>query len=85
MKHATLRDFLTEAQIEQCIAIYERSAERGDPERDFRGLAISICEEVIKPNLVAINEKLGQENDPRYLAYMVEYALLAASRNASLS
>jgi hypothetical protein len=85
MKNATLKDFLTDAQIAECIKIYERSRGRGDPEHGFRGPALSICEEIIKPNLKAINEKLGQENDPRYLAYVVEYALLAASRNASLS
>ena len=34
--------------------------------------------QVIEPNMAAINAKLGQENDARYLAYAVVYALSQA-------
>lgn len=37
--------------------------------------AKQIHDEVIKPNISTINKLLGQENDPMYLAYAVEYAL----------
>lgn len=56
-------DFLTEEQIQQCARI---------------GNATDICEQVIAPNIEEINRKLGQENNPKYLAYAVEYALLQA-------
>lgn len=61
-KHVTIADFLTEAQIKAVIAIYNRG-----------GRAKEICEQVIRPNMGAINTKLGQENDPMYLAYACEY------------
>ena len=35
--------------------------------------AKEICEKIVKPNMARVNTKLGQENDPTYLAYMVEY------------
>ena len=34
-----------------------------------------ICEEIIKPQMSEIDRKLGQTNDPMYLAYAVVYAL----------
>jgi len=37
--------------------------------------AKKIRETVIKPNMVAIDEKLGQKNDPMYLSYLVVYLL----------
>lgn len=68
-KHITdLGDFLTRAQIREC----EKLLARGD---GARSAASAICENVIRPNIEAINRKLGQENDPLYLAYLVEYAI----------
>ena len=61
MKSVTLQDFLTDREIDRAIML-ERA---GD-----------ICEEIIKPNLLRINRDLGQENDPMYLAYAVEYAVI---------
>lgn len=72
-KTVSLDQFLTEAQIERCITIFQN-----DHASD---LAKIICEKVIRPNIEAINQKLGQENDPMYLAYMVEYVLRAASKS----
>jgi hypothetical protein len=77
-KRTRLQDFLTDEQLEECIAIFSRRAHRGEPSP-----ARVICDEVIRPNLDAINSKLGQENDPRYLGYVVEFALeQAAARKA---
>ena len=59
----TINDFLTPQQIARCVELTNARA---------------IRDNVIAPNLKRINEKLGQENDPMYLAYLVEYAI---SRN----
>ena len=59
-KHVKLADFLTDKQIARAVELRE---------------AKKICEEIIRPNLDAINRKLGQENDPMYLAYATEYVI----------
>ncbi len=59
----TLPDFLTPEQIEQA---------------SLCTTARQIMERVIDPNLAAINAKLGQENDPLYLAYTCEYVFRKA-------
>jgi len=56
----TLPDFLTETQIKTVCKL--RTAKK-------------ICDEVIAPNLDEINRKLGQENDPMYLAYACEHVV----------
>ncbi len=67
MRTVTLPDFLTEAQIKKATELY--------PNRE------EIREQVIKPNMTEINRKLGQENDPDYLAYAVVYVIMRASEN----
>ena len=62
MKTMTLPQFLTEAQIAHAVKLYEAHG------MDAVG---KIRSEVIEPNMVAINEKLGQENDATYLAYAI--------------
>ena len=65
-KSVTLSDFLTNGQIAAANALYE----------EFGTDAVNeIHTQVIVPNMAAINAKLGQENDARYLAYAVVYAL----------
>ena len=61
MRTVKIEDFLTDAQVERCCALF--------PDRT------RIRDEVIKPNMAAINHKLGQENDPDYLSYAVAYAI----------
>ena len=69
MKTMTLPQFLTEAQIAEAVRLYE----------EHGSLAVDqICKRVIEPNMEAINAKLGQENDARYLAYAVFYVLTQA-------
>jgi hypothetical protein len=36
---------------------------------------VRLQKEVVEPNMAEINRKLGQENDPAYLAYVIVYAL----------
>lgn len=69
-KAVTIADFLTGAQVRQCIALYK--------ECKGRGFAQLCCDQIIKPNIAEINVKLGQENDPKYLAYAVEYVMMGS-------
>ena len=67
VKTMTLPDFLTEVQIADAIRLYEAHG---------MGAVGTIQSQVIEPNMAAINAKLGQENDARYLAYAVVYVLM---------
>jgi hypothetical protein len=63
-KSVTLPDILTPAQIAQAARLY----------KDHGMDAVAkIQAEVIEPNMAAINAKLGQENNARYIAYAVVY------------
>jgi hypothetical protein len=64
MKTIAITQFLTEAQIRLARRLYVKSKGQGDA-------VAQIHAQVIEPNLAAINEKIGQENDARYLAYAV--------------
>lgn len=55
-----LKDFLTDDEIRRAVKLKKCDA---------------IQREIIEPNLARINRALGQENDARYLAYAVEYAV----------
>ena len=68
-KTTTLPQFLTEAQIAHAVKLYEVHG------MDAVG---KIQAEVIVPNMAAINAKLGQENDARYVTYAVMYTLSQA-------
>jgi hypothetical protein len=58
--------FLTAAQIAKASALYK--AQGMDAKAKIQA-------QVIEPNMAAINAKIGQENDPSYLAYAVVYVL----------
>jgi hypothetical protein len=60
VKMVKLGDFLSQADINKAQKLYP----------DVK----AICADVIKPQLEEINRKLGQENDPMYLAYAIIYA-----------
>lgn len=62
MQTVTIQTILTDEQIYKAIEL---------------GRAQEICSEIIKPNIEEINNKIGQQNDPMYIAYMVEYALVS--------
>ena len=65
VKTAKLGDFLTDEQIKRCRALF--------PDRR------RIRDEVVRPNMEAINEKLGQENDAGYLSYAIIYAIAVSA------
>jgi hypothetical protein len=65
MKNVLLTDFLTCHQLGQALSIYKENLPAN---------RVNIIQQkVIEPNMGEINRKLGQENDPRYLAYAVVY------------
>lgn len=65
MKVITLHDFLTDEQLEAAKKLYLEKTESECTE--------AICDQIVTPNIVQINEKLGQENDPKYLAYCIYF------------
>jgi len=69
-QHRTVRikDFLTDEDISRL-------------ETESITEAKEICEKIIRPQIDKINRKLGQENDPMFLAYMVEYAISVSRRS----
>ena len=70
MKTMTLPEFLTEAQIADALTLFKNHGGI-----DAKG---KIQKQVIEPNMAAINKKLGQENDPSYLAYAVVHVFSQA-------
>jgi hypothetical protein len=60
MRTVTLGDFLTDDEIAEAARLRDHA---------------KILEQIIAPNLERINAALGQENDARYLAYAIEYAV----------
>jgi hypothetical protein len=60
MRKITIDKFLNEEQIAKAIQLKK---------------AKDICREIIEPNLLEINAKLGQENDAMYLSYATEYVV----------
>lgn len=70
MKTITIREILTEEEINRAIELYQHAAS---------GTFARRCsKEIIQPSIERINAALGQANDPLYLAYAVEYALSMA-------
>lgn len=67
-KQITINDFLTDAEIEAALQLYQTA-----PQGSF---ARRCAEQIIVPNLARIDAALGQENDAMYLAYCVEYVLM---------
>lgn len=55
-----LTDFLTSAEIKRAMKLKR---------------AQDINAEIITPNIERINKAIGQENEPMYLAYAVEYVV----------
>ncbi len=75
----TLEDFLTKEQIRRCLAAGGLVLRGGQLYRTGKKLdgdyTAWVRETIIEPNMAEINAKLGQENDARYLAYLVTYVV----------
>ena len=70
-KMRAIGDFLTDEEIGLALDLY-----RDDPDT-FHG---RFRDQVIIPNLDRINSSLGQANDPDYLAYAVEAAMIFSTQ-----
>lgn len=68
MRMLTINEFLTDDEIEQAIQLYKTLVGTGK-------FASTLASTVIRPNIERINKVTGQENEPMYLAYMVEYVI----------
>jgi hypothetical protein len=68
-KTVTLPDFLTGSEIAKASKLYKECQYRRVP------FAPECERQIILPVINRINAELGQENDPRFLAYAVEYVL----------
>lgn len=73
-KTMSLPQFLTSAQIYEAENLFKIYGDRAVKQ---------IQTAVIEPNMAAINAKLGQENDPAYLAYAVVYVLSQVKQQLS--
>jgi hypothetical protein len=67
-KKIGIADFLTVEEVVEAIKLY-RDAREGT-------FAQKCADEIITPVLPRINNKLGQDNHPLFLAYMVEYVFM---------
>lgn len=70
-KMVSLADFLTAKQRERALEMWYESQDN---------YAQRVADEIITPNIADINLKLGQKNDPKYLAYCVEYVMRSIIR-----
>lgn len=68
MEQITIKDILTDEEIERAKELYREFKDTGLFAKEILG-------ELILPNIERINEHIGQENSPLYLAYAVEYIL----------
>lgn len=59
----TIADFLTDQEILEAIRLGDR---------------VKVRDEIIIPNIERINRDIGQENDPNFLAFAVEYVMTTA-------
>ena len=71
-RQVVITDFLTDEQIAKAQELF-----RSVPDYEF---ARRCAETIIFPNLITINQKLGQANNAMYLAYAVQYVLTQASK-----
>lgn len=76
MKTVKLSDFLTDDEIRLAIKLYENKA--------ILSYAKEVMEQITRPNIARINESLGQMNNPMYLAYAIEYAMIRGENGVRL-
>jgi hypothetical protein len=73
MKTMNITDILTEDEIKVAYKIWKERQPR---------FAQTIEAALIRPNLPRIEQHLGQQMDPGYLAYAVEFVFMQAERQA---
>ena len=65
-RNVTIGEFLTVEEIDKAEEIWKN---------DRKNFHKRVINEIIQPNIARINKALGQQNNPDYLAYAVEYVL----------
>lgn len=70
----TLPDFLTVEEIKLASRLFEQC------ERNGNHFAALCDDQIITPVLERINKSLHQDNNARFLAYVVEYAMRQSGR-----
>lgn len=78
MKQVSLKDFLDESEIKKIISISKKH------DINSSSFITTVHDEVIKPNIAKINKKLGQENDPKFLSYAIQYIFMTAAQKQNL-
>jgi len=68
VKTLPLGQILTTKEMKEALKLYENCETHQFAER--------CAAEIIGPAILRINETSGQENDPKYLAYCIQYAIL---------
>lgn len=67
----SIGQILTDSEVEKAVEIYKSES--------THGFAKKVADQIIRrPQLARINATLGQQNDPMYLAYCLEYAIIVA-------
>jgi hypothetical protein len=74
-KTVAISDFFTAAELSRALDLYEEC------KREGMRFNQRCADQIIKPVLDRINETTGQENDPSYLAYALEYAIMKSGRS----
>jgi hypothetical protein len=70
MKTVSITDFLSNAQIKKVESFAKKY---GSENKEFFD---AVLKHIIEPNIKEINQKLGQENDPKYLTYAIQYVAM---------
>lgn len=71
-------DILTDDEGERCIKLYREVKTNSRNGAAMRLFAHRCADEIIKSILDRINRKTGQDNDPVFVAYMIEFAIMLA-------
>lgn len=67
-KTLPIGQILTTKEMKEALKLYENCETHQFAER--------CAAEIIGPVILRINDATGQENDPKYLAYCIQFALL---------
>ena len=69
MNEVTIAKILTKDELKQALFLYKKLRNTGK-------FAKTLRDDIIRPNIERINKNIGQENDPLYLAYAVEWVFM---------
>lgn len=69
----TIGELFTGAEIDKAVQLYKQQSSQSK-------FIDEVVQAIVKPALPRINRLTGQENDARYLAYALEYAIISSSR-----